>query len=212
MNELIQTLGLDPEAVVKAIEIFALVTGVPYIILEVLQKNAMWIFGIATGLACAFSFAVQHSWANMGLNIYYVVISVWGFYRWRRDSAILKKNASESKSEDSSVHLDRLSLKTGLCSTLTFMVIAVSLLLLTHSAQGSNVLMDALSTAMCVVAMYWLGRSIPYHWIIWIVADTVLVVMCASQGQYALTVLYAAYVASACFGLFHWLKKGKYIS
>lgn len=30
--------------IVKVIEIFALVTGVPYIVLEVLQKNSMWYF------------------------------------------------------------------------------------------------------------------------------------------------------------------------
>ena len=39
--------------IIGIIEVFALVTGVPYIVLEVLQKNGMWYFGIATGLACA---------------------------------------------------------------------------------------------------------------------------------------------------------------
>ena len=71
--------------IVKVIEIFALVTGVPYIVLEVLQKNSMWYFGIATGLACAYSFAVQHLWSNMALNIYYVGMSVWFLYQWRKE-------------------------------------------------------------------------------------------------------------------------------
>ena len=30
---------------VEAIEIFALVTGVAYVVLEILQKNAMWVVG-----------------------------------------------------------------------------------------------------------------------------------------------------------------------
>ena len=54
--------------IIGIIEVFALVTGVPYIVLEVLQKNGMWYFGIATGLACAYSFAIQHVWSNMSLN------------------------------------------------------------------------------------------------------------------------------------------------
>ena len=70
--------------IIGIIEVFALVTGVPYIVLEVLQKNGMWYFGIATGLACAYSFAIQHVWSNMSLNIYYVVMSVWGLYQWRK--------------------------------------------------------------------------------------------------------------------------------
>ena len=68
--------------IIKIIEIFALVTGVPYIVLEVLQKNSMWYFGIATGLACAYSFGVQHLWSNMALNLYYVVMSFWGLFQW----------------------------------------------------------------------------------------------------------------------------------
>ena len=55
---------------IEIIEIFALVTGVAYVVLEILQKNAMWVVGILTGAACAYSFAVQRIWGMMGLNIY----------------------------------------------------------------------------------------------------------------------------------------------
>ena len=33
------------------LEIFTLVTGVIYVILEIRQKNAMWVLGIITSLA-----------------------------------------------------------------------------------------------------------------------------------------------------------------
>ena len=66
---------------IQAIEIFALVTGVIYLVLEILQKNAMWVVGILTSAACAFSFAYQQVWASMGLNLYYVAMSVVGFIK-----------------------------------------------------------------------------------------------------------------------------------
>ena len=75
--------------ILQLIEIFAFVTGVLYLILEIAQKNAMWVIGILTGVACAYSFAVQRLWASMGLNIYYVFVSIWGLYQWRRDSRML---------------------------------------------------------------------------------------------------------------------------
>ena len=71
------------EGIIQAIEVFAFITGLAYIILEIGQKNLMWIVGIATGAACAFSFAVQHLWASMVLNVYYVLISIWGLIQWR---------------------------------------------------------------------------------------------------------------------------------
>ena len=35
--------------IIQMIEIFAFVTGVAYIVLEVLQKNAMWVVGFSRG-------------------------------------------------------------------------------------------------------------------------------------------------------------------
>ena len=57
------------ETIIQAIEVFALVTGVAYLVLEILQKNSMWVVGIFTSTACAFEFAVTHVWASMGLSI-----------------------------------------------------------------------------------------------------------------------------------------------
>ncbi len=195
---------------IKLIEIFALLTGVPYIVLEVLQKNSMWYFGIATGLACACSFAIQHLWSNMALNLYYVAMSVWGLYRWRKDSRILRSGAADGKG--ATVHLCRMDRVTALWSAVTFIIGTSALVWLLHALGGSSTWLDAVSAMMSVVATYWLARSIPYHWLIWIVADMILVVMCLRQGQYWLTMLYVAYVASAAFGLFHWIKKGEYIN
>ena len=76
---------------VQWIEIFAMVTGLAYVVLEILQKNAMWVVGVLTGAACAVSFAIQHSWGMMSLNIYYVFISFVGLVRWRRDGAAVEE-------------------------------------------------------------------------------------------------------------------------
>ncbi len=61
--------------IVQIIEIIALVLGIPYMICEVLQKNEMWYFGMVTSTACAIQFYLESNWANMGLNIYYVVMA-----------------------------------------------------------------------------------------------------------------------------------------
>lgn len=194
--------------IIKIIEIFALVTGVPYIVLEVLQKNSMWYFGIATGLACAYSFAVQDLWSNMALNLYYVAMSFWGLYQWRKDSKALGETAS---GQAVTVHLGRLTVRTALWSAAIFIAGTVLLVWMLRALGGSSTWLDAASAMMSVVATYWLGRSIPYHWVIWIVADLILVVMCFCEGQYWMTMLYVAYVAAAVYGFFHWLREGAYV-
>ncbi len=196
--------------IIKLIEIFALATGVPYIVLEVLQKNTMWYFGIATGLACAYSFFIQGLWSNMALNLYYVVMSVWGLYLWRRDSRKLE-DSSGGKAM-SALHLVRLDARTALLSAGIFLAGTALLFWLPRAFGSSGSWLDSVSAMMAVVATYWLARSIPYHWVIWCVADSLLVVMCFLGGQYWLTLLYLAYITASVCGLFHWFRKGKYIN
>ena len=77
--------------------------------------------------------------------------------------------------------------------------------------NDSNPWLDALSTCLCVIGMLWLAKSIPYHWILWVIGDTILVVMCFLAGKYWMTALYVAYVIASSYGFFHWRKRGEYV-
>ena len=59
-------------------EIFTLVTGVIYIILEIRQKSLMWAVGIVTSIAAMYVFFRQGLYASFGLNTYYLIMSVVG--------------------------------------------------------------------------------------------------------------------------------------
>ena len=195
--------------IVQIIGIIALAFGIPYVVCEVLQKNAMWYFGIVTSIACAIQFFLESNWANMGLNIYYVVMAVWGLYQWKKDSLALN---AEDKAAGEDIHLTHLSLKTGLWSLGVFVAGTVLLVWLLTVLNDSNPVLDAVSMALCVVAMFWLARSIPFHWILWIIGDAVLVVMCSMAGNMWLTILYAAYIVASSYGLYRWFKRGKYVA
>jgi len=145
----------------------------------------------------------------MALNLYYAVMSVWGLYQWRKDGLALKEDVSDA---GVTVHLGRMNVGTALWSAVIFIDGSALLVWLLRALGGSSTWLDAASAMMSVIATYWLARSIPYHWIIWIVADIILVVMCFTQGQYWLTALYVGYVAAAAYGLFHWLRNGKYVN
>ena len=129
-------------SVIEIIEIFALVTGVAYVVLEILQKNAMWLVGILTGAACAYSFAVQRSWGMMGLNLYYIVMSVIGLVQWRKDGAAVGEDV---------IHLRSLPKKTALWSAVGFVLGSLVLIWVFRVA-------DALTTMLCVVnGQYWMA-------------------------------------------------------
>lgn len=76
-------------------EIFTLVTGLAYVVLEVRQKNAMWILGILTAFASMIVFFRQGLYAFFGLQVYYFLISFWGLYRWEMDRRAMEKFRTE---------------------------------------------------------------------------------------------------------------------
>lgn len=183
----------------EAIEVFALVTGVVYLVLEILQKNAMWVVGILTGTACAISFAYQQVWASMALNIYYVAMSVVGLVQWRK---------AGGKVEQGAIHLSTLSRKTALLSAALFVVGSVVAIQVLRAAGDSVPQLDGIATVLSVIATWWLAQSYLQQWLLWIVADILTTVLCLVTGQYWMALLYAAYVLSAVYGYFHWKKNG----
>ena len=191
------------ESVIQAIEIFAMVSGVVYVALEILQKNSMWVVGILTGAACAFEFAITHVWASMGLNIYYVIMSVIGLIQWRK--------ASEAVGENE-IHLQKLSLKACLLSVAVFAAGSAVMVPILQAAGDPAPLLDAVAVSLSIVGTWWLAQSYLEQWFIWIVADILTTALCLKTGQYWMAVLYLVYIGSAVYGFFHWKSKGKYVS
>lgn len=196
------------ETVIKIIEIFAFATGIAYVILEILQLNFMWIIGIATGLACAFSFGVQHIWGQMGLNIYYVAISIIGLVRWRRDAAALE---APKGSTEETIHLNHLKLKTILISILILAAGSAVLIWLLKMLGDSESALDAVVVVMSAIGTWWLAESYPQQWFIWLIADSALAAMCIHSGMWWMSGLYLAYALSSVYGWFHWKRNGRYV-
>lgn len=191
------------DQVIQAIEIFALVTGIVYVVLEILQKNAMWVVGILTGAACAFEFAVTHVWASMGLNLYYVAMSVVGLIQWRKASGQV---------EEGDIHLRKVSLKAGILSAVLFTAGTAVMIPVLKATGDPAPFLDAVAVMLSVVGTWWLAQSYLEQWLIWIVADVLTTTLCLTTGQYWMAVLYLVYIGSAVYGYVHWKSRGKYVS
>lgn len=191
------------DQVIQAIEIFALVTGIVYVVLEIMQKNAMWVVGILTGAACAFEFAVTHVWASMGLNLYYVAMSVVGLIQWRKASGQV---------EEGDIHLQKVSLKAGILSAVLFTAGTAVMIPVLKATGDPAPFLDAVAVMLSVVGTWWLAQSYLEQWFIWIVADVLTTALCLKTGQYWMAILYLAYIGSAVYGYIHWKSRGKYVS
>jgi nicotinamide mononucleotide transporter len=69
------------------VEIFGAVAGIAYVILEIRRNILLWPLGIITSAVYIYVFGREGFYANMGLQVYYLVISVYGWYAWQATRA-----------------------------------------------------------------------------------------------------------------------------
>lgn len=191
-------------------QIFTLVTGVIYIILEIRQKNFMWVVGIATSIAAMWVFFRQGLYASFGLNTYYLITSFIGLWQWRRDRIRLVSNGPAEQADDV-IHLNRLTPAVIILSAVVTVAGTVSLAWLMELVENPMSYLDATVTVMSAIATWWLVKSYIQQWWLWIAADMLSTILCATQGMWWMTALYAAYTLSAIIGYNHWKRKGQYV-
>lgn len=193
------------------LEIFTLVTGVAYIILEIRQKNIMWVLGIITSLASMWIFFRQGLYASFGLNAYYLATSFVGLWQWRQDRRLLEDTASVQEN-DTSIHLNRLGWPVVISSAVITAAGIFCLSWLMERFENPMSLLDASVAVLSAVATWWLVRSYLEQWWLWIVANALSTVLCLSQQMWWMAVLYMAYALSAVYGLRHWKNNGRYVA
>ena len=174
----------------------------------------MWVVGIATSLAAMWVFFRQGLYASFGLNTYYFITAFIGLWEWRRNRAEIVQEVGSDM-----IVLNRLTFKAVVVSAIGSVA---GVLLLSYGMTalheagllGENPmsLLDSVVAVLSAVATWWLVKMYREQWWLWIVADTLSVVLCAMQGMWWMAALYLAYVAAAVYGLHHWKIRGVYLS
>ena len=188
-------------------EIFTLVTGIIYIILEIRHHNLMWVVGVLTSAAAMWVFFQQGLYASFGLNTYYLITSFIGLWKWTRDSKRMAVSEGDVQKSDV-IPLNRLTLGTVVVSAAVVVAGTFGLAWLMQLVENPMSYLDSAVAVLSAVATWWLVRSYIQQWWLWIIADTMSTVLCLTQGMWWMAVLYAAYTISAFIGLRYWHKHG----
>lgn len=192
-----------PMEICRILEIVALVAGLAYMILQILQNRYMWYLNLVTAAASLAVTIMNRLWASSALNLYFIITSVIGIFTWK---ALAKKDK-----EDSKVRLVRLKLPAVLASAAVAIAGGVGVYFLLVYTHDASPVADASTMILSVIAAWWLTRPYIEQWYVWLAADIIAVVMYASQGLWGMTALFSLYVVSCVVGYVHWRKNGVYL-
>jgi nicotinamide mononucleotide transporter len=211
------------------IEIFGAATGIIYVFLEVRQNSWLWPVGIVTSAVYIAVFFTSKFYADMGLQVYYLVISCIGWYWWikgtgqssqprcqksdtpgqksvnlRDETGSMNSSSLGSKGEDN-LTVTRLKLRTGIMLVIIFVslyfLIWFGLSKLTDSPIPQ---WDSLITSLSIVGTWMLARKIYEHWYVWIAVNSISSAIFLARGLYPTMILYVVYLLMSFAGLVAW--------
>jgi nicotinamide mononucleotide transporter len=183
---------------VNYIELLGAVLGFIYIFFSIRQSILTWPVGLLTSVLYVWVFFISKLYADMGLQLYYVFISIYGWYEWLSG----KQQNKSAGLKISSVNL-RLGLWLAMAGLAIFLVIWFILSRFTDSPVP---MADALATALSIVATWMLARKILEHWLVWIFVDAFSVGLFLYKNLLPTVILFVVYTAMAVVGYIEWRK------
>ena len=181
---------LDP------IEILAAVTGMVYVVLATRRNRWCWVAGAVSSAATAYTSVRSSIPLQAGLQVYYMAVSVYGWFNWTRNSA----------RGELPVGVWPFAWHMGAAVALTLLSLATARLV-AASIQDDWPLLDSLTLWFSVLATWLQARARLENWLYWVVIDAVLAFMFFAQHRYWLAGLMTVYVLIAASGFVAWLRR-----
>lgn len=183
------------------LELLGAALGIVYIFFSIRQSILTWPVGLLTSILYVWVFFSSKLYADMGLQLYYVFISIYGWYEWLK---------GKSGDRTNGLKISRLSARLGvtlaIASTLIFLAIWVVLSRFTDSPVP---MADALVTGLSIVATWMLARKILEHWLVWIFVDAFSIGLFLYKDLIPTVILFVVYTVMAFDGYLEWKKAYK---
>lgn len=176
------------------LEIIAAVIGAVSVYLSVRQNIWSWPTAIVNVVVYAVVFYQSKLYADMGLQVIYAGLSVYGWYEWLYGGA----NRTE-------LHVSRTSSRLG--ATLAVIALVGSALLgalLWRATDAALPFMDASLSSTSLVAQWMMTKKKLENWLVWITVDVLYIGMFIFKHLYVTAGLYVVFLVLAVRGYVDW--------
>lgn len=183
-------------AATSPLEAASVAFGLAYAVLAIRRSRWCWVAG---GLSSAIMIYLSlHARLPMQatLQVYYVVISVYGWWHWTRE---------EEAQGTLLVTTWPLRLHLVACAAVVI-ISALTAGWLARQTQAAWPFLDSLTTWGSLYATWLQARVKLENWLYWIFIDSVLGFLFGTQGLYFVALLSVVYLGMSAVGFMRWLK------
>lgn len=178
----------------STLEWIAALAGAVSVYLSARENIWSWPTGIVNVGLYIIVFRRTGLYSDMGLQVIYLVLSVYGWYKWLYGGV-----------EHKQLTVTRARAREWLIVTPIAFVFWIGLARYTATLPGVALpYLDAGLTTLSLVAQWMLTRKILENWVLWIIADIIYVPMYIYKGLPVTAALYAVFLGLAVMGLRSW--------
>lgn len=193
-------------------QVIGFVTGAWGVYLVILENVWNWPIGVVSS---AFTVVVCYEaglFGDMGLNVLYVVLGLLGWYWWLRggrghDAQPGAPPEALPGAGSKELTMSALSARGWILSGAALVVLTVAFTLYFVRIKDAAPFLDALTTALSIVAQVLLTRKVLENWIFWIVADVIYIPLYWDRKLELYSVLYGIFFVMAVTGYLEWRRK-----
>jgi nicotinamide mononucleotide transporter len=179
---------------VISLELIAVVITLAAVYLTTRQVIWCWPLGMVSVTLYALVFFQAKLYADMGLQVLYFGLAIYGWWAWRR--------GGEDHGE-LGVSLTSGRMRAALAATGVVCGVVLGQTL-NHFTDASLPFMDSILTSFSIVAQWMQTRKLLEAWLIWLAVDVFYVGMFLYKGLYPTAGLYAIFLYLAVLGFLGW--------
>ncbi len=159
-----------------------------------------WPLAIAASLLYALLFADSRLYGEATLQLFFVTVSLWGWWQWQRGKA----------SDGSQLKVRWLNTRQRYTTAAATLAAWPLLGLLLARATDSDVpFFDALPTVASVTGQLLLGRKFVENWPVWLAVNLVSVLLFAYKGLWLTALLYGLFALLSVLGWRTWARRAR---
>lgn len=180
------------------IEIIGAILSLIYLYLSIKQKLSLWFFGFFSSAFYIVVFYKTGFYADMSLQFYYLIISIYGWIYWTKGTQNMKHEMPVSK-----INLN-LTIKLIVASILIYFTYYFILKNFTDSTIPKA---DSLVGMLSIIGTWLLAKKYIENWLVWIFADGLAIGLFLYKGLYPTAILFSIYTLMSIIGYFQWKRE-----
>ena len=179
------------------IEIIIFIFGVLSVYFAKKENVLVYPTGIICTILSVYIMFQAKYYADMSINIYYSIMSVYGWFQWKKIT------------NGEVLSISRTNLKEKIIGIILFLITAIICIYIykffNYKLQINNYL-DIFTTSLFFTAMWYMAKKKIENWTLWIVGNTFAVYIFFDRQLYIIAIQYIIFTILAISAYIEWKK------